>query len=219
MADLRAMVEQDSLSATSEGTFAAVKMNKLGFLVTVDFYTQMALEGRCYQVRAGTVTTPLTGDVAITDTDAEMCADAAAGTTIMPYEAMIGLDGMGGDALEIAGKSVTVVSNVGTAFVPLPLLGGGVAATSTARVDGAGVVQVPAELATNTLQHFHAGAEFVQDSGTETLGMTNPYTWQPRVPAPLAGARCFYIQIESATTGPLYFAHFDYIELPTANIS
>ena len=106
-------------------------LTTMGHLVVVNFYQAMILDGRGYQVRAGTVTTPATGDVAITDTDAEMCADAASGTTIMPMYAQITLDAQGGDAFESAGKSVTVVSNAGAAFVPLPLKSDSSAPVST----------------------------------------------------------------------------------------
>ena len=218
MTDLRVLVQQDSLNAAGEGTWTAAKASKLGYLVVMDFYTQMAIEGRIYQVRAGTITTPLTGDVAITDTAAEMCADAAVGTTIIPVSASITLDTQGGDAFESAGKSVATASSAGTAFVPLNLKSGGPAATSTARVDAAGAVTVTLELATTTLRHFEWSAEFVQDAGTESPFATQPLVWEPRCPPVLVGPRCFYIQIASATGGPGYFAHFDYIELPTANI-
>ena len=194
-------------------------LTTMGQLVVVNFYQAMILDGRGYQVRAGTVTTPATGDVAITDTDAEMCADAATGTTLMPMYAQITLDAQGGDAFESAGKSVTVVSNSGAAFVPLPLKSDASAAVSTARVEEAGVVQVPAELATNTVRHFEWSQEFVQDAGTESAPATNPYIWAPIAAPVLVGPRCFYIQIASATTGPVYFAHFDYLELPTLMVN
>lgn len=194
-------------------------MTTMGHLVVVNFYQAMILDGRGYQVRAGTISTPATGDVAITDTDAEMCADAASGTTLMPMTCSITLDAQGGDAFECAGKSVTVVSNSGAAFVPLPLKSDSSAAVSTARVEEAGVVQVPAELATNTVRHFEWSNEFVQDAGTEAPLAGNPFVWAPIAAPVLVGARCFYVQIASATTGPVYFAHFDYLEIPTLMVN
>lgn len=219
MSDTRIYVAHDTLSAAGENTWTAAKGNKMGFPVVMDFYTQMALEGRVYQVRAGTITAPLTGDVAITDTAAEMCADAASGTTIIPVSCSVTLDAAGGDAFESAGKSVATVSSAGTAFVPLNLRSDGTAATSTARVQAAGSVTVTAELATTTLRHWEWSSEFVQDAGTEAGTYTHPYVWEPRVPPVLVGPRCFYVQIASATTGPVYFAHFDYIELATTSTS
>ena len=60
------------------------RMNTLAEVVIMDWYQAHLLDGRCYQVRAGTITTPLTGDVEITDTAAEMSADCAVGTSILP---------------------------------------------------------------------------------------------------------------------------------------
>lgn len=219
MADMHVVVGQNSVGAAADGTWPGWKGNRLGFGIVIDFYTEMAMEGRVYQVRAGTVTSPLTGDEAITDTAAEMAADCVLGTTIMPVSASITIDAAGGDAFESAGKSVATVSSSGTAFVPLNLKSGGAAASSTARVQAAGAVTVTAELATTTLRHFAWSSEFVQDAGTEAGTYTHPYVWQPRVPPVLVGPRSFYIQIASATTGPVYFAHFDYIELPSTAVA
>ena len=199
----------------ANGTAPAAMLNTLGQIVTCDFYTSAILDGRGYQVRLGTITTPVTGDVAITDAAAEMCADAAAGTTLMPFSAGLTLYTKGGDAFEAAGKSVATVSSGGTAFTPLPLRSGGTAAVSTARAQAAGNVVVTAELATTTLRHFEWGEEFVQDAGTEGWMPGNPFVWEPKAAPVLVGARCFYVQVASATGGPGYMAHFDYLEFPT----
>ena len=212
MADSEILVKvnQDSPRAESEGVHAYLKGTKRGEACVVDFYTEMALEGRAFQVRAGTVTTHLTGDVEITDTKAEMCADAADGTTIMPVYFNIHVEALGGTLPIIACKSVGVVSSAGTAFVPLPLLMGGTASAATARVAAAGGCTVTAELATTTRRHFSITCATVD---------IPPVIWEPRVPPILKGAACFYVQVGATTTGPNYFASFDFIELPTVNIS
>src|SRR3990167_6679872 len=124
MSDLRALVGQDSLFAAGENTWVDLK----GHL----------LEGRAFQVRAGTITTPIVGDLLITDSAAEMCADAATGTTIIPTYLNIGIRLGTGILHEYGAKSIGSVSTAGTAFVPLPLMLGGNAALSTARVGAAG---------------------------------------------------------------------------------
>src|SRR3990167_5437939 len=95
-----------------------VALNTLGQLIVCDFYQAMILDGRGYQVRAGTITAPLTGDVAITDTAAEMCADALAGTTIIPAYLNAHVESLNGGTLpEIAAKSVGAVSSAGAGFL------------------------------------------------------------------------------------------------------
>lgn len=217
MADsnLTAYVSQDTLLAAGENTWANVKASKRGDLVIIDWYAMMAQEGRVFQVRAGTITTPLIGDVVITDASAEMCADAASGTTIIPTYLNASIRLGTGTLHEYAAKSVGAVSTAGTAFVPLNLLQGGTAATSTARVAAAGGVSVAAELATTTRRHWTAANPVAVGAGN-TLTV---FDWRPVAPPVNVGPACFYVQIAATGTGPSYYAHFNYVELPTTAIS
>ena len=207
-------VRQNSLVGQGESTFAEGIASRMGFGVALDFYTYMVLAGAAYQVRAGTITTPLIGDVVITDTAAEMCADCVAGTCIMPVYLNIGVRLGGGTLHEYAAKSVATVSSAGTAFTPLPLRSNGAAAVTTARVSAAGGVTVTGELATTTLRHWNWANPVAVGAGNEP----DPMVWEPRCPPVLVGARCFYVQIAATTTGPSYYANFDYFEVPTATL-
>ena len=218
MSEMRVRVNQDSPRAVADGNWTDAKGTKRGELCVIDFYTQMALEGRGYQVRVGTVTTGVTGDAPIADAAAEMCVDCTTGLCIIPCEVWVSYDTGEGDGQECAGKSVADVSSAGTAYVPLPLLIGGSAAASTARQDDEGGVTVTAELATTTLQHFHVASEFAQALGSDSPP-ANPVIWQPIAPPILPGPRCFYVQVGATTTAPNYFAHIDYLELTTAQMS
>jgi hypothetical protein len=213
MSDQRVYVAQDTLAAPGENTWTPKKGCKMGYPIVVDFYTQMAMEGRVFNITAGTISVPVVGDVVITDTAAEMAVDAASGTTIIPVYTNVSFNLAAGSLFESAGKSVATVSSAGDAFVPLNLLAGGAAATSTARVDEAGSTTVTAELATTTLRHW-SWSQPIAAGAWETT-----YDWQPRTPPILVGPRCYYVQIAGTGTGPSYFASIDYIELPTVNIS
>ena len=174
--------------------------------VVAHFYQAMILDGRGYQVRAGTITTPLSADVLITDTAAEMAADAASGTTILPIFLQIDIEALVGTLPQVAAKSVATVSSAGTAFTPLPLKSDGSAAVTTARVAAAGGVTVTAELATTTPVHYIQTLAVAAD--TQAL-------WEPIAAPVLVGPRCFYVQVGSVTTGSTYFGNFNYLELPT----
>lgn len=217
MTSQRVYVAQDTLGAAGENTWSAIKGSKMGFEIAVDFYTQMAMEGRVFQVRAGTISVPAVGDADITDTAAEMCADAQKGLTIMPVYCNISYNLAAATLFESAGKSVATLSTVGAAFIPLNLKSDGVAAGTTARVAETGSaavgVTVTAETAATTLRHFSTSHPIAAGAYTTT------YDWEPPSPPVLVGPRCFYIQIAADTTGPSYYAHFDYIELKTANVS
>ena len=215
--DLR--VQQSSLSAFGESTVSGGIATRLGAQVVVDFYTYMALSGAVYQVRAGTITTPLVGDVVITDAAAEMCADCVSGTTIIPVGLGIAIRLQGGTLNEFAAKSTITTSTAGVAFVPLPLKSNGSAAVSTARVTAAGGVAVRTEVATETLRHWEYANPVAAGAGNDPTGVAiASNAWNPKCPPVLVGPRCFYVQIAATGTGPSYFAHFDYIEAPTATI-
>ena len=62
------------------GSTPAAMMNTMAHQVTMDWHQAMILDGRGFQVRAGTISVPFVGDVVITDTAAEMSVDCAAGT-------------------------------------------------------------------------------------------------------------------------------------------
>ncbi len=192
--------------------------NRMGIQVMQDFYTYSALLGAGFQVRAGTIATPLVGDVPITDTRCEMCADAVAGTTMIPVGLGIGYAVGSGTNVMVAIKSVATVSSAGTAFVPLPLKSNGSAAVTTARV-AAHAVTVTAELATTTLRHFEYANSVVIGAGNDGGGLAiASAAWNPKAPPILVGPRCIYMQAGASTTGPSYYAHLDYLEFPTASL-
>ncbi len=212
MSDQRILVAQDSLAAAGENTWTPQKGNKMGFPILMDFYTQMALEGRVFNITAGTISVPLVGDALIIDGAAEMAVNAVSGTTIIPVFTNVSINLGTGTLHEYAGKSVATVSSGGTAFVPLNLLSGGVAAVSTAAVGAAGGVSVTAELATTTLRHWSWSQPIALGAYMST------YDWSPRCPPVLVGPRCYYVQI-AASAGPSYFASIDYIELLSTSVS
>lgn len=218
------IVRGDTLAALTEGSRGGVA-SRLGHQVVLDFYTYMALMGASFQVRAGTITTPLVGDVVITDTAAEYCVDCVAGTTIIPVYSNISLRLAAALAQELAIKSVGVVSSAGTAFVPLPLKTIGprqaatpTAAVTTARVAAAGGVTVTAEVVTTTRRHWSWSQPTGNTTAGTNLGIYNGVIpdWVPRMPPILAGPYCLYVQIAAAVTGPSYYASLDYIEAPTS---
>ncbi|MCR4339636.1 MAG: hypothetical protein NUW01_07090 [Gemmatimonadaceae bacterium] len=192
------------------GASPGARLTTMADQVVTGFYQAMLLDGRGYQVRAGTITTPLTGDVAITDTAAEMCADAATGTTILPFFMQVDIEALGGTLPQVAAKSVATASTSGTAFVPLPLKSDGSAAVTTARVQAAGAVTVTAELATTTPVHYIRTMAVAGDVQA---------TWEPLAAPVLVGPRCFYVQVGSASTGSTYFGNFNYIEVPTLMVN
>jgi hypothetical protein len=182
-------------------------------MFVMDFYTRMLFQGRAFNVRAGTISVPLVGTVPITDTQSEMATSAVLGTTIIPVYQNISFNLAAGTLFETGGKSVGAVHSAGAAFVALPLKYGGSAATTTSAVAAtAGTVTVTAEAVTTTRRHW-AWAQPIAAGAWPTW-----YDWEPRVAPLLTGPSCYYVQVGGAGTGPSYFASYDFIELPSANV-
>ena len=217
MTQLLARVQQDSVAATANGNLAAVEASSRGELIVIDWFAQMVNEGRGFQLRIGTITTPTVGDVVITDSAAEMCVDVASGLTMLPTQYDMSVNLGTGTLHEYAIKSVAGPSTAGTAFTPLPLLIGGTAATSTARVAAAGAVSVVAEAVTTTRRHWSYSNPVAVGAGHSP----GHIEWQPLRPPVVVGSAtgsCLYVQVAAATTGPSYFASLDYIEIASASI-
>lgn len=202
--------------AMGEGTEGDVKINRLGELCAVDFYTQAALEGRVFQVKAGTITTPLVGDGSITDTKCEMYAQANSGMTLLPVYVHIATNLAVQTLFEYAVKSVGATAVTAANFIPLPLYMGGPASRCVAAVGQTGAIEVAAEVNTTTRTHYHYANPLAASAGH---GLDYAIIWQPQVPPPLVGVACVYVQVAGDTTGPSHFTSLDYIEMETTSVS
>src|SRR3990167_1642486 len=179
--ELQVKVNQDAPRAGGEGAYLDIKGSKRGELCIIDFYTQMYLEQRAYSVRAGSVSTPLTSDTAITTLEADMCADAVLGLTMIPTYFNIALNAATGTANEVGFKSNAAVSTGGTVFVPVPLYIGGAAALTTGRVQATGSCTV-ADDAVTTTREIAAWA-----NGIAAGAYTTTYQDKPRMPHVVVG--------------------------------
>ncbi len=201
------------------GANPGVALNTMAHQVVMSWYQAQILDGNGYQIRAGTITTPLVGPTDIADTESDMAVDAALGTTIIPVFQNISVRLATGTLFEFATKSVATVSSSGTAFVPLPLKSDGGGSVTTARVQAVGAVTVTAETTTTTLRHWsYSGPLAAVANGGNTV---NPVDWEPAVTGSpvLVGPRSLYVQIAAAGTGPSYYANLDYIELATLMVN
>ncbi len=196
--------------SSANGVDRPILMDPSGAQVVMDFYLKSMLDAHAFQLRAGTITTPIVGDVLITDTAAEYCIDPIASYTVLPVCQIISIRLGTGTLHEYATKSVAGASSAGTAFTPLPLLWGGAACTTTGRAQTAGSVTVTAETATTTDRHWSfsqpiAAGAYVADC-----------RWEPRSPPVIRSItgtlRCLYTQIAATGTGPSYYANLDFLE-------
>lgn len=214
-------VRRGRTGGSSDGQAPAARLTTMGELAVVDFLTAALLDGRGFQVRAGTIATGIAAQDVIADATAEMAADAAAGTTIIPVHFGIGIRGIAtATTLQVAVKAVGAVSSAGTAFTPLSLKQDGAAAVSTARV-AAGAVTVTAEAVTTTRRLFEYENVDTQ-TPTSALGNVSMATIAAQA-AQLryigVGAACVYVQVAATTAFCLYFATLDYLEFPSVMVN
>lgn len=212
------VVNYKTLKASGEGVFVDAKMSKRGELCVIDFYTEAALEGRGFQIRAGLLTTPVTGDVEITNVNAEMAVDAGNGLALLPVYLNLGIRVGTATLYEFGLKAAPVASSAGAVFVPLLLLGDtdGTLAVASARVANAGGVTVTADAVTTTNHLWHGGNGLSRAiAGAEQ----STFVYQPRTPHIIANDASCYFVIGADTTGPDYFATLEWIEMPWVNIS
>ena len=204
MSDERVYAKTQNVARASDDTWTNLRATRDGAPIVAPWLVTLAIEGKVYQVRLGTITTPLTGDVLITDTAAESAAEAATGFTIMPVRLNVDIEALGGTLPQVAFKSVgALITTLGAAFVPLNLRIGGPAASARAAVSAAGGVAVAAEVDTTTRVHFAA---------TQAVAANNYLNVDFELPPVLVGPASCYLQVASVTTGSTYFANYDFAE-------
>ncbi len=216
MSNLDLIVRQTNLSSAADDTYVPGRATRLGLQVVSDFYQYMALAGAGFQVRLGTITTPIVGDVVLTDQAAEMAINALLGYTVIPVEMDLSIRLGTGTLHEYAIKSVAAAATIGTgaAFTPLPLLLGGSACAATAFTGTAGSVTVAAEAITTTRRHWAYSNPVAVGAGHDAPKLK----WEPRMPPIIKGVGSVYLQVAATGTGPSYYASFNFIEAPTASL-
>ncbi len=214
--NMRLLVNQNAPRSTSEGVWTELKGSKRGEACIIDFYTEMMLEGRGFQIKAGTVSIPLVGDQPLEDAKCEFAVGAPQGVTAIITMLDLSINLGTGTLHEYFLKSVDGTPT-GTDFPPLPALveSNGVAAICKGYVAAAGGVTVAAETSTTTRRHWAGGNPVVVGAGHSFTS----YHFEPRTPPTIANNANAYVQLAAITTGPSYFGSMDFIELLWTNVS
>lgn len=214
-AEIKLYVNQDSIRAVSEEVQAYAKGTKRGELCVMDWYTEMALEGRVYMVRFGLQAAPKTGDQPIASTAAESCIDPAVGKYCIPIFLNVGFVTAAGTVTEFRAVTVPTASSVGDAYTPLNIFRGRGSCSSTARCDETGGCTVTAEAEATAMLHYdHVAPIAVAANATPRLGGE----WIPNAPPIIPNAYCFYVQVGGTTNSPTYHLTYNFVELPTDNV-
>lgn len=116
------IVRQNSYGDYSEGQERPARINRRGELVVVDFWTQMILDGRTFQMQIGTEDAPVASTATIDDQLVWMVADNPAGYTMIPSYLLIAVQdwttGTDVNAMIEIDRAQARYSSGGTAYVP-----------------------------------------------------------------------------------------------------
>lgn len=221
------MAEQQNygyyLASNGVPTWVPERVTAQGERLMMDWLRHKLLQGKGFQIRAGTIATGVAMDSTLTDTAAEGCVDAVAGLTIVPIAFKIAFDEIATSTTNrVAVKAVGSVSSAGTVFVPLPLLQGGSSSGASARVANNGGVTVTAELATTTRRLFQYNAVYTQTPATDLANSASGFASVAANAAELnyvgKGPACVYVQCAATTAFPLYFFNLDWVEIDSDDL-
>ncbi len=230
-------VRQNSYDNWSEGQDRLGRLNRRAELVTIDFYTQMVLDGRMFAVQIGTV--DAAGGVNSTgtapaDTVVWALTDAAGGTTIIPVTAQVAIETWTTSTLvnfmleADMGKVRFSAVGGGGAFTALNMRGDSPrAAASTSYVNlttGAGVTAA----AKSTIGGVDGSHEFYQNAIEVNVGNAADaatdagMTWRAKDagdPPVIPGPGSFVMHLACASADLTATGHYHFIELPTESVT
>ena len=159
-------VRQNSYGNFPEGQNRLARLNRRAEMVTIDFWTQMVLDGRMFHMQIGTENEPVPGTVAIDDELVWMLVDNAAGTVLLPAIVNIEVEGASTSAnlasmFEIDNAKARFNSG-GTAYVPANLR------TDSPRVSVATVARVGTDITAFTKTAVPGSMEIARIAHWET---------------------------------------------------
>ena len=228
------IVRQASYGNYSEGQERAVRSNRRGELVVVDFYTQMVLDGRTFAVNIGAEDDAINSTAAIDDQTVWALTDIAVGNTIIPVQAQASIatwttSSLVNFMLEAdMGKVRFSAVGGGGAFTPLNLRGDSPRASAGSSyvnlTTGAGVTAA----AKSTVGGVDGSIEFhkysIEDNWGDT-GDTIPESglnWRAKdvgAPPVIVGPGSFVFHLGATTADVTAYGYYVFIELPSESVT
>ena len=218
-------VRHQSIPAVGESASEQGVLNRMGFQVVVDFYTQLLLSGFCFHMQTGTEDAPITTNGPLDDTKPVIVADCTSGA-MMPLLAEVNVQAHSTStligALLEADMDKARYSSGGTVYVPEQMnkaaTGAAAAAGTFFTIEGSDIVAaaktaVPAsiELARAQLSEDAiadpAGAMFAQ------LGAPL-FTVRRQMPVVLTNPGSLCLHFGSATADITGYAALEFAQYP-----
>jgi len=210
------IVQQDAFSAYKDGTGGMVHLNRRGDIVTPDFYQQLVMDGRVFQINNAAFETAeaLSTAFGTNGESPSIYVGVPSGTTIMPLEIRLTQGGtVGADAWTclVAYENSIPASVSVTARVPINMRTDRPHA-STCTCGVTGTVTAPGD---DALIHGGIYTQMVADP----VHPSQDVLWSARdsLAPVIVGGGCLLIYAFVATTGPSLFYRVVWAEFPTVN--
>ena len=221
-------VRQNSYENYSEGQDRNFRINRRAEMVTIDFWTQMVLDGRMFHMQIGTENAPVAGTAAIDDELVWMLVDNAAGTVMLPALVAIQIEGA------LTGANIASMFEIdnakarfgsgGTAFVPANLRTDSPRASvaSVARVGtditATGKTAVPGSLEIARIAHWETSPSATNEP-TDFVSNLRPLfssQTQPGVAVVGVGSMLVHHGGSADTTS---YGYMQWVELPSESVT
>ena len=219
-------VRQNSYSNWSEGQERSARLNRRGELVTIDFLTQLILDGRVFHMQLGTEDAPINSTTVIDDQLSFGVADNALGFTMIPlhYACSVATwttSTLINVMLEID-RALNRYSSGGTAYVPENLR----TDRPRAAVGGAFYVGTDVTIAAKTAvpgsielwRHVGAEDNVGTSTGAENINAVQ-YTFRTHPIAAIVGVGSAVLHFGVATADVTGYGLFDFGQLPTDSVT
>lgn len=221
------LVRHQSVPGLSESQPDRAVINKMGYQVVVDFYTQMLLSGFCFHIQTGTEDAPITTNGPLDDTKPVIVADCSSGA-MMPLLAEVNVQAHStstliGALLEADMDKIRWASG-GTVYVPEQM---NKAATSAGAANGvfytiegsdivaAAKTAVPASI---ELARAQLTEDAVADPATGMFAQLGAplFTVRRQIPVVLTNPGSLCLHFGSATADITGYAALEFAQYPAS---
>ena len=227
MSDLRLKRQVSSVTRLNDDAqWMNLRGTRDGAMISADWLTAMALEGRCFGVNAGTATAPATLRAAYADGEQDLYIIVPDGTTMIPVFIQINFEDTGSvdvvDVMAVASSTydasvtATATQTIYNMRMDAPYTSG---CTSSSAISAGGT----ACLSGNFIEFWRGNAGKVQDSFNTLITPTNELvartTWTVRdslVPPVIVGPGS--LNVFASGQAPFGFITAIWVELPSTSI-
>lgn len=218
------LVRHSSVPAVGEAQSDRAVLNRLGFQVVTDFYTQLLLSGYCFHMQTGTEDAPITTNGPLDDTKPVIVADITSGAAI-PLRAQAVPSALStgtlAEAMLEADMDKVRYTSGGTAFVPEQM---NKAATNASAANGSFYTIEGSDIVAAAKTAVPASVElsrltFTEDALADTIGY--PGAWDKELfnaktqfPVILTNPGSLLVHFGSATADITGYANLDFAQFP-----